>query len=103
MWYVWFAVALLGHLSVSLFCAWCFRSYTAFCTVPKPEAFGQARFLVEATRAQGYSFKPSDFMVFYTTTTERWASRRWVGIYFLAGLVVLAGILAIHLIRPGLI
>jgi hypothetical protein len=103
MWCIWFIVALLGHLGISLLCAWCSRSHTAFCTVPKPEAFENARGLAKASRKQGYNLEPSDFIVFRSTTIEKWVSRRWVVIYFFVGLVVLLGILIIHVIRPGVI
>jgi hypothetical protein len=103
MWCIWFIVALLAHLGISILFAWCSRTHTAYCTVPKPEAFKNARSLAEASRKQGYSFKPSDFIVFHSTTIERWASRPWVAIYFFAGLLVLLGILVIHVIHPGVI
>lgn len=96
-------VALLAHLGISLLFAWRSRSHTAFCTVPKQEAFENAQALAESSRTQGETLKPSDFMVFYTKTVERWATRRWVAIYFFAGLVVLIGALVVHLIRPGVI
>ena len=100
MWYIWFALAVLVHIGATVFCAWRFRRHTAYCTVPLPEAFEQARLLAEATKSAGQDFKASDFMRFATTTYERWSIRPWVGVYFLAGFVVLVIALVLHLVRP---
>jgi hypothetical protein len=103
MWYVWFIVLFFGHLGISLLLAWRSRVHTSFCTVPKPEAFDDARRFSKFAQSQRESLKPSDFMVFSTTTVNKWVIQRWAAVYFFAGLVILVGVLIAHLIRPGLI
>jgi hypothetical protein len=103
MWYLWFTLAVAAHIGIAVFCAWRFRHHTAYCTVPGEKAFAQARHFSEAAKSSGQHLTHSDFMVLATTTHERWSTPPWVGIYFLAGLVVLAGGLLVHVIRPDVI
>jgi uncharacterized membrane protein YraQ (UPF0718 family) len=104
MWYLYFSLALICHLAISVLLGWVFRSRFHYSSVPKPGTVNRCRELATAINAQqGTEFSYSDFMRFHTTETQGWSVRQWVIYYFLIGLLIAGVILVIHICSPATI
>ena len=103
MWYIWFFIALVVHVAISAFLGWRFRTHTAYCTVPDVRDEELRAIADSVNQMPGTHYRPSEFKGLFTTTTEKWATPRWVGNYFVAGLALFIIILTLHLLFPATI